>query len=189
MCSRTTCPSDQTEPVPCQLPPLHPPPPLQQREHHFWLSRRIIHRHATTVASMAQRQNHRHGQADCDKQRSPLTSKYSLNSSSINPILHLLTKYMHPELRSTVGPTSRSPTGSGSRQDKSLREVSSSSSSSPLKRLEMDDGGEHRTNDFSLLCNREFSRVYTLSHSQGVWSDLGNQDLWNDNLNTWAIRT
>lgn len=89
---------------------------------------------------------------------------------------------MHPELRSTVGPTSRSPTASGSRQGKSLREVPSSSSSSLLKRLEMDDGGEHRTNDFSLLCNREFSRVYTLS--QGVWSDLGNQDLWNNNLNT-----
>ena len=79
---------------------------------------------------------------------------------------------MHPELRCTVGPTSRSPTASGSRQGKSLREVSSSSSSL-LKRLEMDDGGEHHTNDFSLLCNREFSRVYTLS--QGVWRDLGKQ--------------
>ena len=93
---------------------------------------------------------------------------------------------MHPELRSTVGPTSRSPTASGSRQGKSLREVpsSSSSSSSPLKRFEMDDGGEHRTNDFSLLCNREFSRVYTLLQGEGVWSDLGNQDFWNNNLNT-----
>ena len=57
------------------------------------------------------------------------------------------------------------------RQSKSLREVSlslvvllSPSSSLPLNASKwMMVASEQRTNDFSLLCNREFSRVYTLS--------------------------
>ena len=40
---------------------------------------------------------------------------------------------------------------------------------SALKRLEMDDGGEQRTNDFSLLCNREFSRVCVYKHCHKMY--------------------